>query len=40
MISSSDHNLEAAEKEELQSLVKNKVYTQVSDQGQPRISTR
>ena len=32
MISSSDHNLETAKKE-LQSWVKNKVYTQVSDQG-------
>ena len=40
MISSSDHNLETAKKEELQSWVKNKVYTQVSDQGQHRISTR
>ena len=40
MISSSDHNLETAKKEELQSWVKNKVYTQVSDQGQPRITTR
>ena len=40
MISSSDHNRETAKKEELQSWVKNKVYTQVSDQGQPRIPTR
>ena len=39
MISSSDHNLETAKKE-LQSWVKNKVHTQVSDQGQPRISIR
>ena len=34
MISSSDHNLETAKKEKLQSWVKNKVYTQISDQGQ------
>ena len=40
MISSSDHNQEATKKEELQSWVKNKVYTKVSDTGQPRISTR
>ena len=40
MISSSDDNLETAKKKELQSWVKNKVYTQISDQGQPRISTR
>ena len=39
MISSSDQNLETAKKE-LQNWVKNKVYTQVSNQGQPRISTR
>ena len=48
MISSSDHNLEIAKKKkkkkkkkkQLQSWVKNKVHTQVSDQGQPKISTR
>ena len=40
MISFSDYNLEAAKKEVLQSCVKNKVYTPVSDQSQPRISTR
>ena len=40
MISSCDYNLETTKKEELQSWVKNKVYIQVSDQGQPRISTR
>ena len=36
MISFSDHNLETVEKE-LQSWVKNKVYTLVSDQGHPRM---
>ena len=40
MISSSDYNLETAKKEELQSWVKNKVYTQIYIQGQLRISTR
>ena len=40
MISSSDDNLETAKKEGLQSWGKNKVYTQVSEQDQPRISTR
>ena len=40
MISSFDRNLETARENELQSWIKNKVYTQVSDQGQPRISTR
>ena len=40
MISSFDCDLETAREKELQSWIKNKVYTQVSDQGQPRISTR
>ena len=40
MISSFDRDLETARENELRSLIKNKVYTQVSDQGQPRISTR
>lgn len=42
MISSSndDLELEEARKKELQSWVENKVYTQVPDQGQPKISTR
>ena len=40
MISSFDPDLETARKNELQSWIKNEVYTQVSDQGQPRISTR
>ena len=40
MISSSERDLETARKNELQSWIKNEVYTQVSDQGQPRISTR
>ena len=40
MISSFDCDLETARENELQSWIKNKVYTQVSDQGQPRISTR
>ena len=39
MISSSGHNLETAKKE-FKSWVKNKVYTQVSDESQPRISIR
>ena len=40
MISSFDWDLDTARENELQSWIKNKVYTQVSDQGQPRISTR
>ena len=40
MISSFDRNLETSRENELQSWIKNKVYTQVSDQNQPRISTR
>lgn len=40
VISSLDRDLETARENELQSWIKNKVYTQVSDQGQPRISTR
>ena len=40
MISSFDRDLETARENELQTWIKNKVYTQVSDQGQPRISTR
>lgn len=40
MISSSNHDLEMARENELQSWVENKVYTQVPDQGQCKISTR
>ena len=42
MISSSNDNLELenAKKKELQSWVENKMYIQVPDQGQPKISTR
>ena len=35
-----DRDLESARENELQSWIENKVYTQVFDQGQPRISTR
>ena len=40
MIASSTCESEVAKKEELQCWVKNKVYTQVSDRGQPKIFTR
>ena len=40
MIASSNHEMELAKKRELQSWVDNKVYTQVLDRGQSKISTR
>ena len=37
---SSDDQLDEAKKRELQSWVEHQVYTQVPDQGQPKILTR
>ena len=40
MISSSNDDIDQAKKKELHSWIENQVYTQVPDQGQPKISTR